>query len=217
MKFGDIFAVLVVLLVLYYVAMIAMDIYKEKLKKLSEKEKDSEVDIDISDEAGTFTPIQVSRDDIKPVIQNRQESVQQPKEASDKQEESRNSSEQKETVKPDSPVGNEKSAEADKFDEPKKSDHGYDPKSWEIPQSVIDEHRGKTDDDEYSSAGEKETESGETENGTESEPLLNVRITYREPCMTNGMPVEDLIRLSNKISNDGTADLQDIVMKCEAA
>lgn len=39
MKFGDIFPLLLVLLILYYAAMIAMDLYKARLEKEAEKEK----------------------------------------------------------------------------------------------------------------------------------------------------------------------------------
>lgn len=213
MKFGDIFAVLVVLLVLYYVAMIALDIYKENLKKQSEKEKEPEVDIDISDEAGTFTPIQVRRDDIKPVTQSKT----QP-ENTDKTDSKAKESES-DKVKPDeTKVTSEnidKPASPEQKDKPsdsEKPNDAYDPKSWEIPQSVIDEHRGKSADDSPESVPAEKTD--ET---SDDGPILNVRKTYREPCMSNGMPVENLVQFTNEVSNDGTADLQNIVMKCDAA
>lgn len=213
MKFGDIFAVLVVLLVLYYVAMIALDIYKENLKKQSEKEKEPEVDIDISDEAGTFTPIQVRRDDIKPVTQPKT----QP-ENTDKTDSKAKESES-DKVKPDeTKVTSEnidKPASPEQKDKPsdsEKPNDAYDPKSWEIPQSVIDEHRGKSADDSSESVPAEKTD--ET---SDDGPILNVRKTYREPCMSNGMPVENLVQFTNEVSNDGTADLQNIVMKCDAA
>ena len=48
MKFGDIFPLLLVLLILYYAAMIAMDLYKARLEKEAEKEKNTEEEINIS-------------------------------------------------------------------------------------------------------------------------------------------------------------------------
>lgn len=218
MKFGDIFAVLVVLLVLYYVAMIALDIYKENLKKQSEKEKEPEVDIDISDEAGTFTPIQVSRDDIKPVTQPKT----QP-ENTDKTD-SKTKESESDKVKPDeTKVTSEnidKPASPEQKDKPsdsEKPNDAYDPKSWEIPQSVIDEHRGKSADDSPESGGQKSVTAEKTDETSDDGPILNVRKTYREPCMSNGMSVENLVQFTNEVSNDGTADLQNIVMKCDAA
>lgn len=213
MKFGDIFAVLVVLLVLYYVAMIALDIYKENLKKQSEKEKEPEVDIDISDEAGTFTPIQVRRDDIKPVTQPKTQPENTDKTDSKAKESESDKVKPDETKvtsenidKPSSPEQKDKPSDSEKPND------AYDPKSWEIPQSVIDEHRGKSADDSPESVPAEKTD--ET---SDDGPILNVRKTYREPCMSNGMPVENLVQFTNEVSNDGTADLQNIVMKCDAA
>lgn len=218
MKFGDIFAVLVVLLVLYYVAMIALDIYKENLKKQSEKEKEPEVDIDISDEAGTFTPIQVRRDDIKPVTQPKTQS-----ENTDKTDSKAKESES-DKVKPDETKVTSENIDKPASPEPKdkpsdseKPNDAYDPKSWEIPQSVIDEHRGKSADDSPESGGQKSAPAGKPDEKLDDGPILNVRKTYREPCMSNGMPVENLVQFTNEVSNDGTADLQNIVMKCDAA
>lgn len=213
MKFGDIFAVLVVLLVLYYVAMIALDIYKENLKKQSEKEKEPEVDIDISDEAGTFTPIQVSRDDIKPVTQPKTQPENTDKTDSKAKESESDKVKPDETKVTSENIDKPASPEQkDKTSDSEKSNDAYDPKSWEIPQSVIDEHRGKSADDSPESVPAEKTD--ET---SDDGPILNVRKTYREPCMSNGMPVENLVQFTNEVSNDGTADLQNIVMKCDAA
>lgn len=213
MKFGDIFAVLVVLLVLYYVAMIALDIYKENLKKQSEKEKEPEVDIDISDEAGTFTPIQVRRDDIKPVTQPKTQPENTDKTDSKAKESESDKVKPDETKVTSENIDKPASPEQkDKTSDSEKPNDAYDPKSWEIPQSVIDEHRGKSADDSPESVPAEKTD--ET---SDDGPILNVRKTYREPCMSNGMQVENLVQFTNEVSNDGTADLQNIVMKCDAA
>lgn len=218
MKFGDIFAVLVVLLVLYYVAMIALDIYKENLKKQSEKEKEPEVDIDISDEAGTFTPIQVSRDDIKPVTQPKTQPENTDKTDSKAKESESDKVKPDETKVTSENIDKPASPEQkDKTSDSEKSNDAYDPKSWEIPQSVIDEHRGKSADDSPESGGQKSVPAEKTDETSDDGPILNVRKTYREPCMSNGMPVENLVQFTNEVSNDGTADLQNIVMKCDAA
>lgn len=62
MKYGDIVAILFVIMALYYVALIAMDLYKAKMTKESEKEKEKETEIDISDEVEGFKTIHVSRE-----------------------------------------------------------------------------------------------------------------------------------------------------------
>ena len=52
-----------VILLLYYATMIALDIQKQKAAKAAELENSSEIDIDISDEARTFKPVMITRDE----------------------------------------------------------------------------------------------------------------------------------------------------------
>lgn len=61
----QIIAVLFVLLILYYAVMIFLDIQKEKAAKAAEQEKNHEEEIDISDEASTFKPVMITRDEPK--------------------------------------------------------------------------------------------------------------------------------------------------------
>lgn len=55
--YGQIILFLFVILIIYYVAMIYMDLRKAKAVKATELEKNSEEEIDISDEAQTFKPV----------------------------------------------------------------------------------------------------------------------------------------------------------------
>lgn len=61
----QIISVLFVLLILYYAVMIFLDIQKEKAAKAAEQERNHEEEIDISDEASTFKPVMITRDDPK--------------------------------------------------------------------------------------------------------------------------------------------------------
>lgn len=62
MQYGQIVSILLACLVLYYAAMIALDIYKANMAKSAGQEGHSEEEIDISDEARTFKPVFISRD-----------------------------------------------------------------------------------------------------------------------------------------------------------
>lgn len=53
------------MLILYYAVMIFLDIQKEKAAKAAELEKNHEEEIDISDEASTFKPVMITRDEPK--------------------------------------------------------------------------------------------------------------------------------------------------------
>ena len=59
----QVIGVLVVILLLYYATMIALDIRKQKAARNAELEISPEVDIDISDEAETFKPVMITRDE----------------------------------------------------------------------------------------------------------------------------------------------------------
>lgn len=63
--YGQVISFLLVLLILYYVVMIMLDIQKDKAAKAAELEKNHEDEIDISDEASTFKPVMISRDEPK--------------------------------------------------------------------------------------------------------------------------------------------------------
>lgn len=54
--------VLAVILLLYYVVMIVLDIQKLKAQEAASDKKDSETDIDISEEASSFQPTYISRE-----------------------------------------------------------------------------------------------------------------------------------------------------------
>lgn len=59
----QVIGVLVVILLLYYATMIALDIQKQRAAKNAELENSPEVDIDITDEAETFKPVMITRDE----------------------------------------------------------------------------------------------------------------------------------------------------------
>ena len=65
MQYGQIVFLLFIALLFYYAALIVLDIMKAKAAQTAELESQSEEDIDISDEAKTFKPFRISRDEPK--------------------------------------------------------------------------------------------------------------------------------------------------------
>ena len=61
--YGQIISFLFLILILYYAVMIFLDIQKAKAAKAAEQDKDNEEEIDISDEASTFKPVMITRDE----------------------------------------------------------------------------------------------------------------------------------------------------------
>lgn len=65
MQYGQIVFLLFVALLFYYAALIVMDIQRVKAAQAAEQDNHSEEEIDISDEAQTFKPFKVSRNESK--------------------------------------------------------------------------------------------------------------------------------------------------------
>lgn len=63
MQYGQIVFILFILLIIYYIGMIVMDLQKARAAQAAELDDRQEEDIDISDEAQNFKPVQVSRDE----------------------------------------------------------------------------------------------------------------------------------------------------------
>ena len=63
MQYGQIVFLLFIALLFYYAALIVLDIMKAKAAQAAELESQSEEDIDISDEAKTFKPFRISREE----------------------------------------------------------------------------------------------------------------------------------------------------------
>lgn len=74
MQYGQIVILLFIALLFYYAALIVLDIMRAKAAQVAELESQSEEDIDISDEAQTFKPFRVSRDEPKQKEDSNEES-----------------------------------------------------------------------------------------------------------------------------------------------
>lgn len=182
----QVLGVLVVLLLLYYAAMIALDIQKAKAAKAAELENSSEVDIDISDEAETFKPVMISRDEpIKAVTDTSIDSENRNETAPNLDSLSENREEIAETF--DVAV---EEAPSDAYSEEIHSEETF---ANEIPQ------RSQQSDPESSI----------------EEPFR--RPGYREPVMTDGVPVEVLLDTVNRLAETGESDLGNLIYRCESS
>lgn len=63
MQYEQIVFILFLLLLLYYIGMIVMDLQKARAAQAAELDNRNEEDIDISDEAETFKPVRITRDE----------------------------------------------------------------------------------------------------------------------------------------------------------
>ena len=81
MQYGQIVFILFIAFLLYYAVLIVMDIQKAKAAQLAEQDNHTEEEIDISDEAQSFKPIKVGREEpSKQQTGNNPEKPQSPSE-----------------------------------------------------------------------------------------------------------------------------------------
>lgn len=195
--YGQIISFLFVILIIYYVVMILLDLQKAKAAKAAELEKNSEEEIDISDEANTFKPVLITRDD--PNKTPIQETTENPAD----------SSEDKKKV-PEKTEANEIAA-ADK-DPEARVDSTTQNNTTQPPQKPISEDKESTEKPEPS----KENEEKEAQQPLSPEKPFR-REGYREAAMTGGLDVETLLAQVDQLAETGTCPLGQVIHECQSA
>ena len=94
MQYGQIVFLLFIALLFNYAALIILDILKAKAAQTAELESQSEEDIDISDEAKTFKPFKISRDEPKQKENKPEEQANSDSETKSDREQPESNSEQ---------------------------------------------------------------------------------------------------------------------------
>ena len=189
--YGQIISFLFVLLIIYYAVMIFLDIQKAKAEKAAELDKNSEEDIDISDEASTFQPVLITRDEPK---------KDEPGESTDV------SSSEPETHQE---VEGNHSEESNPEEEPK---HGekqeprkvyiHNPDAMPKPQTTPSP----------STEPVEPLESGHDDKPKESQkPFRGPQ--YREATMTGGYDIEAILDHVNQVAESGVGPLGSVIYK----
>ena len=203
--YGQIISFLFVILIMYYVVMIILDLQKAKAAKAAELEKNPEEEIDISDEAKTFKPVLISRED--------------PNKANtsvDSNGESKQTSESKEDNQGEQPQKNESEK---KDDESKNNDTseaqtvGDKPNLAETDKPTdqpISKENEVKQDLEASSSNDKEPVKP-----TEPEKPFR-RAGYREAAMTGGLDVDTLLLEVDHFAETGKGPLGQVILECQA-
>lgn len=190
--YGQIISFLFVILIIYYVVMIFLDLQKAKAAKAAELEKNSEEEIDISDEANTFKPVLITREDPSKIPI--QETTENPED----------SSEDKKKV-PEKTEANEITA-ADKEPEASVDD------TTQPPQKPISEDKDTMVDSKPS----KENEEKEAQQQPTPEKPFR-REGYREAAMTGALDVETLLAQVDQLAETGTGPLAQVILQCHSA
>ncbi len=188
--YGQIILFLFGLLVLYYAVMIFIDIQKAKAEKAAELEKNKEEIIDISDEAGQFQPVIISRDKPKkpkPIETPENKEEEEPKKEEEKQE--------KDSKGKPSESHEEEKEENEKKEEPKKV-YIHNPDAMPKPKPPITKDKAKP------SPSPQKTFRSPNHRGT---------------TMTDAYDVDSILQHVNQVAETGQGLLGDVIYSCRNA
>lgn len=213
MTYGQVILILFVVLIGYYGFLIFMDIQHLKAAEAAAQENQSEEEIDITDEARSFQPQQVTRDDKKKEEEKKQEeagnendsNTDKQQTTSDAQPNENASSERGEDV----PVSEETSSTENPSSETVSQTQTAEPDNADATSTS-----DATDEDEIEDTSNADAEAVPSEAGTSAGS--NFSPTYREPILTDGILVDDIFKAIDQLAETGECDLGTIIYHCES-
>lgn len=184
--FLSIFSILFLLLCIYYGILIAFDLYNQKMQAQTEANSKEEMEIDISQEASEFTPMEIQREESKIKIGNAEHEEEITVELIDEDTES-----------------SQKEIEENSLNNEYNIKNGLKSFLNEDTETLI-QTLGRIPDDYIKPTGE-------TSSSEETNPRLRLR---RRIVSDSGIEVTDLIEEVEKFSQKGESDLGNIIYEC---
>ena len=222
MTYGQVILILFVVLIGYYGFLIFMDIQHLKAAEAAAQENQSEEEIDITDEARSFQPQQVTRDDKKKEEEKKQEEAgnendsntekQQP--ISDEQpNENASSKSGEEVLNSEASTVTEQSENSVSTEYPS-SETESQTQFTEPDNADATSTSDATDEDEIEDTTHADAETAPSKTGTSARS--NFSPSYREPIMTDGILVDDIFKAIDQLAETGECDLGTIIYHCES-
>lgn len=199
--YGQIISFLFVILIMYYVVMILLDLQKARAAKAAELEKNPEEEIDISDEAKTFKPVLITRED-----PNKANSSAESKEDSNESEDSNN----------DETAGQQNKESEKKDDESKNNDNSEAPTIGDKPTDKTSDKPETKDKEVKPDLSSSFTADKEPVKQTDTEKPFR-RAGYREAAMTGGLDVDTLLLEVDHFAETGKGPLGQVILECQSA
>lgn len=202
MTYGQIISILFVALLCYYAFLIVMDIQRAKAAEAAEQDNHVEEDIDISDEAQSFRPHKVSREEPKKEDSHNENTLEssQQDDASPTQSDADTSQEGKEEVE----------------DEQEETDNSEDVYN-EIESGIATPSQAtESDNQEEPSDVQPSEEDNSNEEQPEDDDQPFRSPTYREAILTDGILVDDIFKAIDQLAETGECDLGTIIYHCES-
>lgn len=212
MTYGQVILILFVVLIGYYGFLIFMDIQHLKAAEAAAQENQSEEEIDITDEARSFQPQQVTRDDKKKEEEKKQEEAGNENDSNtDKQQTTSDEQPNENASKSgeDVPVSEETSSTENPSSETASQTQTAEPDNADATSTS-----DATDEDEIEDTSHADAEAAPSEVGTSTGS--NFSPTYREPILTDGILVDDIFKAIDQLAETGECDLGTIIYHCES-
>jgi len=215
MTYGQIISILFVALLCYYAFLIVMDIQRAKAAEAAEQDNHVEEDIDISDEAQSFRPHKVSREEPKKEEEKKEDSPS---------ENASESSQQDDASPTQSDADTSQEGKEENEDEQEESDNSEDVYN-EIESGIATPSQSSDDEtaevpaqeessDEQPSQESTDDNSDEEQPEDDNQPFRSP--SYREPILTDGILVDDIFKAIDQLAETGECDLGTIIYHCES-
>ena len=207
MTYGQIISILFVALLCYYAFLIVMDIQRAKAAEAAEQDNHVEEDIDISDEAQSFRPHKVSREEPKKEEGKKDDSPNENTSENSQQDDAS-------STQSDADTSQEGKEEAE--DEQEESDNSED--VYNEIESGIASHSQATESDNQEEPSDvqpsEEDNSDEEQPENDDQPFRSQ--TYHEAILTYGILVDDIFKAIDQLAETGECDLGTIIYHCES-
>ena len=221
MTYGQVILILFVVLIGYYGFLIFMDIQHLKAAEAAAQENQSEEEIDITDEARSFQPQQVTRDDKKKEEEKKPEEAGNENDSNtDKQQTTSDEQPNENASKSGEDVSNpEASTATEQSDIPvpaenPSSETASQTQTAEPDNADLTSTSDATDEDEIEDTSHADAEAAPSETGTSARS--NFSPSYREPILTDGILVDDIFKAIDQLAETGECDLGTIIYHCES-
>ena len=222
MTYGQVILILFVVLIGYYGFLIFMDIQYLKAAEAAAQENQSEEEIDITDEARSFQPQQVTREDKK------KEEEKKPEEAGNENDSNTEKHQTTSDGQPNENASSESGEEVPNSEASTATERTNVPSSVEAPSSETASQTQFTepdnadatsssdaaDEDEIEETSHADAEAAPSEAGTSTGS--NFSPSYREPILTDGILVDDIFKAIDQLAETGECDLGTIIYHCES-
>ncbi len=203
--YGQIISFLFVILIMYYVVMIILDLQKAKAAKAAELEKNPEEEIDISDEAKTFKPVLISREDPNKATASSKNNGESKQTSESKEDNQGEQQQNKESKKKNDESNNDNSEALTVGDKSTLAETYKDSDKPEAEDNEI-----KQDFASSSTADKEPIKPTDTE-----KPFR--RAGYREAAMTGGLDVDTLLLEVDHFAETGKGPLGQVILECQSA